>query len=277
MPARDVQRAAAALAAVSGVEIDAMDLLDPISIDAFAERFVAGGQPAPFLDQQCRHYGRPLTRDSRRIRVSIRHESPWALSAHRSPLAGAPSGQGARVVSVSSRGHWFSPVDYDDPNFEHRSYDPWVAYGQSKLRNVLFAVISTVGQRENVLAFSLHPGGIVETGLAKHMSQEQIRQAGGLDEHGNPVVDPSKGLKNVEQGASTIVWCATSPKLEGIGGGIAKTTTSHRLARAHPVKPLPTTVDALKRGGVKPYAIDPSNARRLWDLSEGLLGISANF
>ena len=49
VPARDVQRAAAALAAISGVEIDAMDLLDPISIDAFAERFVAGGQPLHFL------------------------------------------------------------------------------------------------------------------------------------------------------------------------------------------------------------------------------------
>jgi hypothetical protein len=59
----------------------------------------------------------------------------------------------------------------------------------------------------------------VETGFAKHMSREQIRQAGGLDAHGNPVVDPSRGLKNVEQGAaSTIVWCATSPKLKGIGG-----------------------------------------------------------
>src|SRR6476469_3095565 len=97
---------------------------------------------------------------------------------------------------------------FDDPNFEQRAYDPWLAYGQSKTANVLFAVeFDRRGQRENVRAFSLHPGGIVNTGLAKHMTREQIRQAGGLDEHGNPVVDPAKGLKSVEQGASTIVWC----------------------------------------------------------------------
>ena len=277
VPARDVQRAAAALAAISGVEIDAMDLLDPISIDAFAERFVAGGQPLHFLINNAGIMACPLTRDSRgfEYQFATNHLGHFQLTARLWPAL--RRARGARVVSVSSRGHWFSPVDYDDPNFEHRSYDPWLAYGQSKTANVLFAVdLDRRGQRENVRAFSLHPGGIVETGLAKHMSQEQIRQAGGLDEHGNPVVDPSKGLKNVEQGASTIVWCATSPKLEGIGGVYCEDNDIAPLSESASGQTAPT-VDALKRGGVKPYAIDPSNARRLWDLSERLLGISANF
>lgn len=56
-----------------------------------------------------------------------------------------------REKSVSSRGHWFSPVDFDDPNFEHRAYDPWLAYGQSKTANILFAVeFDRRGQQENV-------------------------------------------------------------------------------------------------------------------------------
>jgi short chain dehydrogenase len=49
VPARDVPRATTALAAVPGVEVEAMDLLDPGSIDAFAERFVADAQPPHLL------------------------------------------------------------------------------------------------------------------------------------------------------------------------------------------------------------------------------------
>ena len=56
-----------------------------------------------------------------------------------------------REKSVSSRGHWFSSVDFDDPNFEHRAYDPWLAYGQSKTANIHFAVeFDRRGQQENV-------------------------------------------------------------------------------------------------------------------------------
>jgi NAD(P)-dependent dehydrogenase (short-subunit alcohol dehydrogenase family) len=65
---------------------------------------------------------------------------------------------GARVVSVSSLGHRYSPVVFDDPNFEHREYDPWAAYGQSKTANILFAVeLDKRGQDAGVRAFSLHP------------------------------------------------------------------------------------------------------------------------
>ena len=39
-----------------------------------------------------------------------------------------------------------------------------------------------------------------------------------LGEDGNPIIDPAKNLKTVEQGAATSVWCATSPQLDGMGG-----------------------------------------------------------
>lgn len=277
VPARDVTRATRALAAVPGVEVEAMDLLDPASIDTFAERFVADAQPLHLLVNNAGIMACPLTRDSRGFehQFATNHLGHFQLTTRLWPAL--RRAKDARVVSVSSRGHWFSPVDFDDPNFEHRAYDPWLAYGQSKTANVLFAVeFDRRGQRENVRAFSLHPGGIVDTGLAKHMTREQIRQAGGLDEHGNPVVDPAKGLKSVEQGASTIVWCATSPKLDDIGGVYCEDNDIAPLNEDDSGQAAPN-VDAMKRGGVKPYAIDPAKARRLWDLSEGLLGLSTNF
>ncbi len=46
----------------------------------------------------------------------------------------------ARIVSVSSVGHVGADVDFDDLHFQHRPYDPWIAYGQSKTANILFAV-----------------------------------------------------------------------------------------------------------------------------------------
>jgi hypothetical protein len=47
------------------------------------------------------------------------------------------------VISVSSRAHRRSDVDFNDPNYEHRPYEPWEAYGQSKTANALFAVALT--------------------------------------------------------------------------------------------------------------------------------------
>jgi NAD(P)-dependent dehydrogenase (short-subunit alcohol dehydrogenase family) len=108
---------------------------------------------------------------------------------------------------------------FEDPNFERRDYDRWSAYGQSKTANILFALaLDDRGRAEGVRAFSLHPGSIVGTGLEKHLSREELRAAGVIDENGKPILDPAKNLKTVEQGAATSVWCATSPQLDGMGG-----------------------------------------------------------
>ena len=82
----------------------------------------------------------------------------------------------ARVMAVSSRGHRFSPVVFDEPNFVHRPYDRWLAYGQSKTANMLFACeLDRLGQAHGVRAFAVHPGGIVDTQLAQHLSREELR------------------------------------------------------------------------------------------------------
>lgn len=70
------------------------------------------------------------------------------------------SGPGSRVIVVSSRGHRWAGVRYDDPGFEDgKAYDPWKAYGQSKTANILCA--KTFNEKfgdQGVEFFSLHPG-----------------------------------------------------------------------------------------------------------------------
>jgi NAD(P)-dependent dehydrogenase (short-subunit alcohol dehydrogenase family) len=168
------------------------------------------------------------------------------------------------VVELSSRGHVVAAVDFGDPNFERRAYERWAAYGQSKSANALFAVgLDMRGAVHGVRAFSVHPGRIV-TDLAKYMSREEIRASGFIDDEGRPVIDPSSGKKTVEQGAATIIWCATSSQLDGKGGVYCENCD---IARAVPA-------DSKEPFGVKPWAIDPEFADRLWNLSEKLTSAS---
>ena len=85
-------------------------------------------------------------------------------------LAGAP----ARVVAVSSAGHTFSPVVFDDIHFERRPYDKWSAYGQSKTANILFAVeLDRRLAARGVRAFAIHPG-MIATELGRHLTEEDF-------------------------------------------------------------------------------------------------------
>jgi NAD(P)-dependent dehydrogenase (short-subunit alcohol dehydrogenase family) len=214
----------------------------------------------------------PLARDARgyESQFATNHLGHFQLAARLRPalrLAG-----GARVVSVSSLGHRYSPVVFEDPNFERRAYDPWAAYGQSKTANILFAVaLDSRARSEGIRAFSLHPGGIVETGLGKHVTREQLRAAGVIDEHGRPIIDPERQLKTVEQGAATMVWCATSPRLDGMGGLYCENCDVAPIMAG--ALGATTMADVRRLKGVRPYAIDPEAAERLWRLSEQLLGL----
>jgi NAD(P)-dependent dehydrogenase (short-subunit alcohol dehydrogenase family) len=278
VPARDTARAQAALAEVAGAEVWPMDLLDPAAIDAFARRFLDTGLPLHILVNNAGIMALPereLDARGHECQFATNHLGHFQLSRRLWPaLARA---QGARVVSVSSMGHRFSPVVFDDIDFERRPYDPWAAYGQSKTANILFAVaLDRRGQDEGVRAFSLHPGGIVGTGLDRHVSTDLLKAAGVIDEQGKPILDPAKDLKTVAQGAATQVWCATSPQLDGMGGVFC--------ADSDIAPVLPDDVDfsvagnhsANRVSGVKAYAIDPGAAERLWTLSERMTGLDAH-
>jgi len=267
VPARDHDKAATRLQGLDGVEIEAMDLIDPASIDAFAVKFLATGSPLHILVNSAGIGGAPLLRDARgyEFHFATNHLGHFQLAMRLWPAL--RQANGARVVAVSAWAHSRAPIVFEDPNFEHRDYLPWMAYGQSKTANILFALaLDEQARAHGVRAFSLHPGSIVDTGLAKYLSPEVLRAAGMVDENGKPILDPAKGLKTVEQGAATSVWCATSPQLDGMGGvycqdcDIAPLVSEELAANQFGSIPL----------GVLPHAVDPQAADRLWRLSEHL-------
>jgi NAD(P)-dependent dehydrogenase (short-subunit alcohol dehydrogenase family) len=269
VPARDTQKARAALDGLD-VELAAMDLTSPASIDAFAAGYVASGQPLHFLIHSAGVMACPLTRDARgfELQFATNHLGHFQLAARLWPAL--VSARGARVVALSSLGHRYATVDIDDPNFERREYDRWIAYGQSKSANALFAVaLNARGEAHGVQAFSVHPGRIV-TDLARHMSVEELQKIGALDEHGQPVIDLARGMKSPSQGAATSVWAATSPQLDDFGGIYCEDCDIAALA---PEEDVTTPGSASIASGVRPWAVDPVAAERLWTLSERMLGV----
>ena len=263
VPARDLERARKNLGDVAQVTVEPMDLMYPASIDIFAERFLAGGKPLHILINSAGVMMNPLTRDARgyESQLATNHLGHYQLTMRLWPALRAA--HGARVVSVSSRGHRLSPMDFNDPQFERREYDKRVAYGQSKTANALFALtLDRLGEPHGIRAFSLHPGGIV-TELARHLTAQELLATGFVQEDGTPIFDPSRDMKTPPQGAATSIWCATSHQLDDKGGVYCENSDS--------AEPVPADSDRLS--GVRPWAIDQDEADKLWDLSEKLTGV----
>lgn len=251
VPARSAEKARAALAGLERVELEALDLGDPVSIDAFAARVVASGRKVHVLINNAGIMAAPLTRDPRGFEshLATNHLGHFQLTARLRPALA----DGARIVALSSRGHVRGAMEFEDPHFVRRPYDKWIAYGQSKTANALFAIAANA---RGVQAFSVHPGAILSTDLVRFMSEDEQRVA----------VDAASkvpgGFKTVEQGAATSVWCATSPQLSGMGGLYCEDVD---VAEAVPADhPLPR--------GVRPWAMDHEAAERLWTMSEEWTG-----
>ena len=262
VPARDPQQAQAALHGMAGVEVAALDLLDPQSIDAFAAAFLATGRALHVLVNGAGIMATPLLRDARgyEAQFATNHLGHFQLTARLWPAL--RQAQGARVVCVSSLGHRQAGVDLDDPHFVHQPYDKWRAYAQSKSANALFALeLDRRAAAHGVRAFSLHPGAIL-TPLVRHLDLDDLRRVGALDDEGQVNPPPQSGFKNVAQGAATAVWCATSAQLDGIGGVYCEDCDIAALVADDSTGP-----------GVRRWAVDPAQARRLWALSEQMTGV----
>jgi NAD(P)-dependent dehydrogenase (short-subunit alcohol dehydrogenase family) len=168
---------------------------------------------------------------------------------------------GARVVQVASSAHLMGAVDFDDPHFEHRGYEGWAAYAQSKTAMIQFTVaLATHWAADGITANALHPGGIM-TNLQRHLDDDGLRYVGAMNDQGERIAVPP-GWKTPEQGAATTVLLAASPLVEGVTGKY------YEDCAEAPVQPEPKAGAA----GVAPYAIDPANADRLWTLTHELLG-----
>lgn len=266
VPARDLEKAAKNLEGIANIEVEAMDLMNPHSIDAFAQKFLASGRPLHLLINNAGIMWVPLRRDSRGIesQLAVNYLAQFQLTARLWPAL--KNAGGARVINVSSQGHQFAPFDFDDPHFLHREYETLQAYGQSKTACNLFTLeLDQRGQAFQVRAYSLHPGSINGTELAREAPVALFQQMGFYDADGHILPEVAAALKTIPQGAATTVWCATSPMLNDIGGVYCEDVDIAVLAS-----------DASTPNGVKPYSLEEADAKRLWTLSEALTGISFN-
>lgn len=229
-----------------------LDLASLRSVRSFAREFLGVQGKLHMLINNAGIMACPqaYTEDGFESQIGTCHFGHFLLAQELMPAlrAAAPS----RVVSLSSVGHRRAPVNFEDMHFRSRPYDPWEAYGQAKSANALFAVgLTAHHRRDGVTANAVMPGGIM-TGLQKHMTDEQKRALGWIDEKGVP----NPAFKTPEEGAATSVWAAVGPELEGIGG----------LYLEDCAEAGPWTPENPNRG-VREYALDPTQAERLWALS----------
>jgi NAD(P)-dependent dehydrogenase (short-subunit alcohol dehydrogenase family) len=227
-----------------------LDLADLDTVVTYADGVLAAHDRIDLLVNNAGVMATPFgrTKDGFETQFGTNHLGHFLLTVRLLPAI-RRAAPGARIVNVSSAGHRASDIDWDDPNYEHRAYDKWEAYGQSKTANILFAVeLERRLGADGIHAYAVHPG-MIATKLGRHLDRsdyetlkERARKspAGGLP-----------GYKSLAEGAATTIYAATSPDLADTGGVYL---ADERVSDDH-----------------APWALDPTSARRLWDLSEQLL------
>ncbi len=226
------------------VSVAALDLAQVASVRAFA---LSWEGPLHILVNNAGIMATPLSRTEQgwEMQFATNHLGHFALATALRPALSLA--QGARIVAVSSAGHFFSPVVMEDIHFDQRPYDPWSAYGQSKTANILFAVAaSSRWADDGIAANSLMPGNI-RTRLQRYVPAEQMAQMAAGAEWKTPA-----------QGAATSVFVACSPLLKGVGGRYFVDCNEAEIADR-------------SANSVASYAVDPEQAGRLWELSSEFL------
>lgn len=267
VPARDIEKAKRNLAAIPNIELEELDLANPDSIDAFAEKFLASERSLHLLINNAGIMWVPLRRDSRGFesQLAVNYLAHFQLTARLWPAL--KKANEARVVNVSSGGHQFSDFNFEDPNFLNREYETLLGYGQSKTAVNLFSLeLDNRGKEYNVRSYALCPGAVGETELSREAPLDLFQKLGYVDSEGKLLPEVKASLKTIPQGAATTVWCATSSLLDDLGGVYCENTD---IALLSP--------DTSVIGGIKTYSLDESNAKRLWKLSEEMSNKSFNF
>lgn len=261
VPARRVDAAQKALDGIAAAEVRGADLSDLDSVATFTESVRRDGQPIDLVLNVAGIMATPFGRTAQGFesQFGTNHLGHFALVGGVADLLS----DHARVISYSSGGHFRSPVRFDDIDFATTPYDPWAAYGQSKSANALFAVgLARRGAERGILAFSVHPGGIM-TELQRHVPREELLSRGWIDEDGTP----NPRFKTPAEGASTGLWAATATELVERNGAYCEDCSIKGIV-------APDHSD-MTTGGVKEWAIDPETAERLWALSVTATGVDA--
>ena len=244
-------------ASTGNTQVSAMELeLGSFSsIRAFADRFLAEHDTLHILVNNAGVMACPFdtTEDGFEMQFGTNHLGHFLLTGLLTPalIQGAPS----RIVILSSAAHQSSSVVFEDIHYEQRPYHKWESYGQSKSANVLHAVeLERRLGAEGVHAYAVHPG-VIQTELSRHMMKEDWEMLRSRAASG------AFTLKTVAAGAATSVYAATAPELEGRGGFYL-----------HDCQIADVNDDETVSGGVRSYAIDPDAAKRLWGISEEMVG-----
>ena len=251
---RSVERASGALGRILGerppgkVTMETLDLSDLESVAAFAKAFASKNDRLDLLVNNAGVMVPPLgrTKQGFELQFGTNHLGHFALTARLLPLL--EKAPGSRVVVVSSTMQNIGKIDFDDLNWERRSYSAWLAYGQSKLANMLFALelqrrLAAAGSKVQVTA--AHPGW---TATDLQRTSALVR-----------VLNPLFAMKPAD-GALPTLRAATDPQAPPA----SYWGPSHFMEMNGPPAPA----------RVSPRARDEAVAAKLFDVSEALTGVS---
>ena len=262
VPARREEAAAEALGPIDGnIEIAAMDLSDISSVKNFTQQYIDTGRPLHILINNAGIMACPLQRvgPGWESQFGVNHLGHMQLALGLLPAL--EKAGGARMVCLSSTAHIRAGVRWDDPHFETDPYEKWTAYASSKSANALFALGADMRWRDKgIRCFSVHPGGIF-TDLQRHLPDEELVALGWKNADGTVPPAIEAMFKTPEQGASTEVWAATAPALEGMGGVYCEDCDIAKLA----------TEESQRWEHARPWICHPEKADHLWEISEKML------
>jgi NAD(P)-dependent dehydrogenase (short-subunit alcohol dehydrogenase family) len=259
MTSRDPEKGNAAAAAIrarvpaANLEVASLDLADLSSVRAFSERFLAGHDRVDLLINNAGVMASPYRRtaDDFELQFGTNHLGHFALTGLL--LAALRERAGARVVTVSSNSHKAGVMRFDDLQGEQK-YARWAAYSQSKLANLLFAL---------ELDRRLRAAGLPLISVAAHPGYSATNlQLSGPPLHERIAMRLANRFvaQSAEMGALPLLYAATQPSLSGgsyVGPG------GRGEIRGYPTLVRPSQA-----------AQDVASARRLWDVSEHLTGVT---
>ncbi|XP_038124844.1 retinol dehydrogenase 12-like [Cyprinodon tularosa] len=152
----------------------------------------------------------------------------------------------SRIVNVSSLAHERGKIDFDDIN-QQKNYNPWKSYSQSKLANVLFTrELAKKLEGTGVTTYSLHPG-VIRTELGRHFFPNMALWKRVL------YTPLSFFIKNPREGAQTTIYCAVEESLQNESG---------------------LYYSDCARKATAPQGRDDEAAKKLWDLSASMVGLT---
>jgi NAD(P)-dependent dehydrogenase (short-subunit alcohol dehydrogenase family) len=264
--ARDLVKARAATAEVhaaaqsgGSLELIELDLASLVSVRAAAHQLKNNGLPFDLVIANAGVMACPKgeTADGFDRQFGTNHLGHFVLVNRIASLMKP----GSRLVNLSSAGHRFSDVDLDDPNFKRTTYSEFGAYGRSKTANILFAVEFDRRWRDKgVRAAAVHPG-VIQTELGRYMTEEVRQQMLDNINRAQTLSGTPFKWKTIQQGAATSVWTGIVAAAEEVGGKYCEDCHVAEVVS-----------DPNLRGGVRPYALDPSRAKALWAKSEEMVG-----